>query len=55
MVPEDVVTAFDRGKRVPVVVTIDGGYQYRNDESGYGIPTDLADWSATFLAHLRPR
>ena len=30
VVPDDVVTAFDRGKRVPVVVTIDGGYQYRS-------------------------
>ncbi len=28
VVPEDVVLAFDRGKRVPVVVTIDGGYTY---------------------------
>jgi hypothetical protein len=30
VVPEDVVMAFGRGKRVPVVVTIDGDYQYRN-------------------------
>lgn len=30
VVPEDVVLGFDRGKRVPVVVTIDGGYSYRN-------------------------
>ena len=30
VVPTDVVAAFGRGKRVPVVVTIDGGYQYRN-------------------------
>ena len=29
-VPEDVVLAFGRGKRVPVVVTVDGGYTYRN-------------------------
>ena len=29
VVPEDVVLAFDRGKRVPVVVTIDGRYTYR--------------------------
>lgn len=28
VVPEEVVLAFDRGKRVPVVVTIDGGYSY---------------------------
>jgi NAD(P)-dependent dehydrogenase (short-subunit alcohol dehydrogenase family) len=25
-----------------------------NDESGYSVPRDLADWSAAFLAHLRP-
>lgn len=28
VVPEDVVLAFGRGKRVPVVVTIDAGYTY---------------------------
>ena len=25
-----------------------------NDETGYTVPTDLTDWSATFLAHLDP-
>lgn len=29
VVPEDVVLSFYRGKRVPVVVTIDGGYTYK--------------------------
>lgn len=29
VVPEEVVLAFGRGKRVPVVVTIDGDYAYR--------------------------
>lgn len=29
-VPEEVVLSFERGKRVPVVVTINGGYSYRN-------------------------
>jgi Domain of unknown function (DUF1905) len=29
VVPEDVVLGFHRGKRVPVIVTIDGGYTYR--------------------------
>lgn len=29
VVPEEIVLAFGRGKRVPVVVTIDGGYTYR--------------------------
>ncbi len=24
-----------------------------NDEAGYVVPTDLTDWSATFMAHLR--
>ncbi|MEH0108867.1 DUF1905 domain-containing protein [Tersicoccus sp. MR15.9] len=28
VVPEDVVLGFDRGKRVPVIVTIDGDYTY---------------------------
>lgn len=36
VVPTEVVTAFDRGKRVPVVVTIDGGYQYRNTIASMG-------------------
>lgn len=36
VVPEDVVTAFGRGKRVPVVVTIDGSYQYRNTIASMG-------------------
>ena len=30
VVPPEVVAAFGRGKRVPVVVTVDGGYSYRN-------------------------
>jgi hypothetical protein len=25
-----------------------------NDESGYSVPADLEDWSAAFMAHLRP-
>lgn len=29
VVDEDVVLAFGRGKRVPVIVTIDGDYSYR--------------------------
>ncbi|HEX6417535.1 MAG TPA: YdeI/OmpD-associated family protein [Acidimicrobiales bacterium] len=36
VVPEDVVAAFERGKRVPVVVTIDGGYQYRSTIASMG-------------------
>jgi hypothetical protein len=36
VVPDEVVTAFGRGKRVPVVVTIDGGYQYRNTIASMG-------------------
>ncbi|GAB2933572.1 hypothetical protein GCM10027047_32520 [Rhodococcus aerolatus] len=29
VVPEEVLLGFERGKRVPVVVTIDDGYTYR--------------------------
>ena len=25
-----------------------------NDDRGYSVPSDLPDWSATFMAHLRP-
>src|SRR6185503_12199461 len=36
VVPDEVVAAFGRGKRVPVVVTIDGSYQYRNTIASMG-------------------
>jgi Domain of unknown function (DUF1905) len=29
VVPEEIVLSFERGKRVPVVVTVDGAYTYR--------------------------
>lgn len=36
IVPEEIVLGFGRGKRVPVVVTIDGDYSYRNTISSMG-------------------
>lgn len=36
VVPDEVVAAFERGKRVPVVVTIDGGYSYRTTVASMG-------------------
>lgn len=36
VVPEDVVLGLGRGKRVPVVVTIDGGYTYRSTIASMG-------------------
>lgn len=36
VVPDEVVASFGRGKRVPVVVTIDGGYSYRNTTAFMG-------------------
>lgn len=36
VVPDEVLAAFERGKKVPVVVTIDGGYQYRNTTASMG-------------------
>ncbi len=36
VVPEEVVLGFGRGKRVPVVVTIDGDYTYRNTVASMG-------------------
>ncbi|MGY1722101.1 DUF1905 domain-containing protein [Blastococcus sp. SYSU DS0533] len=36
VVPEDVVLAFGRGKRVPVVVTVDGGHSYRTTTASMG-------------------
>lgn len=36
VVPDEVVLSFGVGKRVPVVVTVDGGYSYRNTISSMG-------------------
>jgi hypothetical protein len=36
VVPEHVVVSFGRGKRVPVVVTIDGDFSYRNTITSMG-------------------
>lgn len=36
VVPEEVVLSFGRGKRVPVEVTIDGGYSYRTTIASMG-------------------
>jgi hypothetical protein len=36
VVPEEVVLGFGRGKRVPVVVTIDGGHTYRTTIASMG-------------------
>lgn len=36
VVPEDIVLGFGRGKRVPVTVTIDGDYSYRNTIASMG-------------------
>lgn len=36
VVPVDVVAAFDRGRRVPVAVTIDGGYTYATSIASMG-------------------
>lgn len=36
VVPEEVVESFGRGKRVPVVVTIDGDYTYRSTVASMG-------------------
>lgn len=36
VVPDEIVLGFGVGKRVPVVVTVDGGYSYRNTISSMG-------------------
>lgn len=36
VVPEEVVVALDRGRRVPVSVTIDGGYTYAGSVASMG-------------------
>jgi bifunctional DNA-binding transcriptional regulator/antitoxin component of YhaV-PrlF toxin-antitoxin module len=36
VVPDEIVASFGVGKRVPVIVTVDGGYNYRNTISSMG-------------------
>ena len=55
VVPEEVVAGFGRGKRVPVVVTIDGGYQYRNTIASMGGQFLLSFNAATRRAEPRGR
>jgi NAD(P)-dependent dehydrogenase (short-subunit alcohol dehydrogenase family) len=38
----------------PTIEDLADNWAAINDETGYGIPTDLTDWSATFMSHLRP-
>jgi NAD(P)-dependent dehydrogenase (short-subunit alcohol dehydrogenase family) len=38
----------------PTVEDVAAHWAEINDESGYTLPTDLTDWSATFTAHLTP-
>lgn len=36
VVPDDILASFDAGKRVPVVVTVDGAYSYRSTTAVMG-------------------
>ena len=36
----------------PTIEDVADNWATINDETGYGIPADLIDWSATFLSHL---
>lgn len=38
----------------PSIEDVAGNWASINDETGYTVPADLTDWSATFMAHLRP-
>ena len=38
----------------PTIEDVAGNWATINDETGYGIPADLNDWSATFMSHRRP-
>ncbi len=37
----------------PTIEDVDRNWETINDETGYYVPADLMDWSATFMAHLR--
>ena len=38
----------------PTIEDVADNWATINDESGYSVPVDLSDWSAAFMAHLRP-
>ncbi len=38
----------------PTIENVAENWATINDETGYYVPTDLPDWSAAFMAHLRP-
>lgn len=38
----------------PTIEDVADNWAAINDESGYYVPADLSDWSATFMAHLGP-
>ena len=37
----------------PTIENVAENWATINDETGYYVPTDLPDWSAAFMAHLR--
>jgi NAD(P)-dependent dehydrogenase (short-subunit alcohol dehydrogenase family) len=39
----------------PTIEDIAHNWTWINDEGGYYVPADLIGWSASFMAHLRPR
>jgi NAD(P)-dependent dehydrogenase (short-subunit alcohol dehydrogenase family) len=40
---------------IPTIEDVADHWAAINDEAGYGVPADLVDWSATFMAHLPPK
>jgi Bacteriocin-protection, YdeI or OmpD-Associated/Domain of unknown function (DUF1905) len=50
VVPDEVMTALSAGKRVPVVVTVDGGYTYRTTTAVMGGRTLISFNAATRAA-----
>jgi NAD(P)-dependent dehydrogenase (short-subunit alcohol dehydrogenase family) len=38
----------------PTIEDIAENWELINDEKGYSVPTDLPDWSTSFMTHLRP-
>ena len=54
VVPDEVVAAFGRGKRVPVLVTIDGDHQYRTTITSAKSADTRARRVAKGVAALQP-
>ena len=46
-------TGYVNGSGAPTIEDVAQHWSEINDETGYVVPTDLMNWSATFTSHLQ--